>query len=680
MTETLGIGMIGYKFMGKAHSNAWRQAPQFFDLPLKPRLRMVCGREQEKVRAMASHWGWEKAVTDWRAVVDCPDVRVVDICAPNNTHREIALAALDAGKIVACEKPLAMNGPEAAVMAAAARRAGNANTVWFNYRRVPAIAFARQLIDEGRIGRVYHFRGLYLQDWTLDPSVPLLWRMDKDVAGSGVTGDLLSHIVDISNFLVDQSIVSLAATSRVFIEERERPEGGRAKVEIEDAAIFVCRYSGGAIGHFEATRFANGRKNANTFESQRRIRQPLFRSRGHEPPLVFRLPRPQARPGLARDFRLGGGASLHEKLVGARLRHRLRTHLYQPGRRSRLRHPLRRAHAAQLRRRPALPARARRRHASQFLGSLGECRAFGRPFVMKVSLGSWAFCFGPYSDHPVPFDTTAKRLSEAGYDGIEICGFPPHVTLDKFPSAASRAGLKRFLDSLRLGVSGYAADFSSASPVLAGNKQKYLDLFQRNLDLCAALGIPAIRADTVSGPFDVPPEDRAAAMDRLADVWRDAAALAQRAGIRLVWEFEPGFAFNKPSEILALHAQVDHPNFRLMFDTSHAYMCGVVGARQPGPKETLPGGVAQFLAMLDGRIGAIHLIDSDGTLHHDETSTHRPFGEGFIDFASLAPRLLAVPDIDWWCIDLCFWAGSWELVDSSLAFVRNLLRPQAAAG
>ncbi len=265
MTETLGIGMIGYKFMGKAHSNAWRQAPQFFDLPLKPRLRMVCGREKEKVQTMASRWGWEEAVTDWRAVVDCPDVRVVDICAPNNTHREIALAALAAGKIVACEKPLAMNGPEAAVMADAAR-AGSANTVWFNYRRVPAIAFARQLISEGRIGRVFHFRGLYLQDWTLDPSVPLLWRMDKDVAGSGVTGDLLSHIVDISHFLVDQSIVSLAATSRVFIEERERPEGGRSKVEIEDAAIFVCRYSGGAIGHFEATRFANGRKNANTFE------------------------------------------------------------------------------------------------------------------------------------------------------------------------------------------------------------------------------------------------------------------------------------------------------------------------------------------------------------------------------------------------------------------------------
>jgi predicted dehydrogenase len=266
MSESIGIGMIGYKFMGKAHSNAWRQAPQFFDSPLKPTLKIVCGRELAKVEKMASRWGWEKATTDWREVIDSPDVRIVDICSPNNTHHEIALAAIAAGKIVACEKPLAMNGAEAREMAAAARQSGNINTVWFNYRRVPAIAFAKQLIDEGRIGRVYHFRGLYLQDWTLDPGVPLVWRMDKSVAGSGVTGDLLSHIVDISHFLVDQRITSVAGTSRVFVGERDRPEGGKTKVEIEDAAIFVCRYSGGAIGHFEATRFANGRKNANTFE------------------------------------------------------------------------------------------------------------------------------------------------------------------------------------------------------------------------------------------------------------------------------------------------------------------------------------------------------------------------------------------------------------------------------
>jgi predicted dehydrogenase len=265
MSDSIGIGMIGYKFMGKAHSNAYRQVPQFFDQPVKPRLKVICGRDQAKVERMAQRWGWETAVADWRRVIDDPDVKIVDICSPNNTHHDVAIAAFEAGKIVACEKPLAMNGAEARAMAAAARKSGRINTVWFNYRRVPAIAFARQLIEEGRIGRVYHFRALYLQDWTLDPSVPLVWRMDKDVAGSGVTGDLLSHVVDISNYLAGE-IESVAATSRIFVGERERPEGGSAKVEIEDASIFVCKYANGAIGHFEATRFANGRKNGNIFE------------------------------------------------------------------------------------------------------------------------------------------------------------------------------------------------------------------------------------------------------------------------------------------------------------------------------------------------------------------------------------------------------------------------------
>ena len=263
--STIGVGMIGYKFMGKAHSNAWRQVTPFFEPSLTPQLKVVCGRERDKVERMAQRWGWERAVTDWRAVIEDPEVDIVDICSPNNTHREIALAALAAGKMVACEKPLAMNCAEAREMAAAARASGKTNAVWFNYRRVPAIAFARQLIDEGRIGRVYHFRALYLQDWTLDPTVPLVWRMDKDVAGSGVTGDLLSHIVDLSNYLAGE-ITSVAGASRIFVNERERPEGGRANVEIEDASVFVCRYANGALGHFEATRFANGRKNANTFE------------------------------------------------------------------------------------------------------------------------------------------------------------------------------------------------------------------------------------------------------------------------------------------------------------------------------------------------------------------------------------------------------------------------------
>jgi sugar phosphate isomerase/epimerase len=291
---------------------------------------------------------------------------------------------------------------------------------------------------------------------------------------------------------------------------------------------------------------------------------------------------------------------------------------------------------------------------------------------MKISLGSWAFSFGPYADRPVSFEDTAKRLSSAGYDGIEVCGFPPHITLDKYPSKESRAGLVRFLNDLNLGVSGYAADLTAANPAVA-DKQTYLDLFERNCEICADIGSPAIRVDTVAAPDSIAAGDYDAAFQRVADIWRAAAEVAQNHGIRLVWEFEPGFAFNKPSEVVAMHGRVAHSNFKVMFDTSHAYMCGVVGARQHGTKQTLTGGVSEFLKMLEGRIGHIHLIDSDGTLHNDETSTHRPFGEGYIDFAALRSQLLAVPGIEWWCIDLCFWPHSWELVEPSREFVSRLL-------
>jgi sugar phosphate isomerase/epimerase len=197
--------------------------------------------------------------------------------------------------------------------------------------------------------------------------------------------------------------------------------------------------------------------------------------------------------------------------------------------------------------------------------------------------------------------------------------------------------------------------------------------------MCVDIGSPSIRVDSVAAPGSIQDDDYQPAFDRLAAVWRDAASIAEKYGIRLVWEFEPGFAFNKPSEVVALHQRVHHTNFNVLFDTSHAYMCGVAGVRQRGRKETLAGGVPEFLHMLKGRIGAIHLIDSDGTLHGDETSRHRPFGEGFVDFKGLAPQLLAVPNIDWWCVDLCFWPGSWELVEPSLAFVENLLDRKTAA-
>ena len=292
---------------------------------------------------------------------------------------------------------------------------------------------------------------------------------------------------------------------------------------------------------------------------------------------------------------------------------------------------------------------------------------------MKISLGSWAFSFGPFADNPIPFEKTVERLSSAGYDGIEICGFPPHVTLDRYPDIESRRQLVRFIEDHKLGVSGYAADFTSVNPVAPGHKQKYLDLFHRNAQMCVDIGSPSIRVDTIAAPGSLDERDYQASFDRLADVWNAAAAIAQDAGIRLVWEFEPGFAFNKPSEVLSMHAKVAHANFRLLFDTSHAYMCAVAGARQHGARETLPAGVPEFLRRLEGRIGAIHLIDSDGSLYGDETSTHCPFGKGYIDFKSLAPKLLAVPNIEWWCIDTSFWPGSWDLVESSLAFVRRLL-------
>ncbi len=293
---------------------------------------------------------------------------------------------------------------------------------------------------------------------------------------------------------------------------------------------------------------------------------------------------------------------------------------------------------------------------------------------MKISLGSWAFSFGPYAGNPVPLEKIIERLAAAGYNGIELSGFPPHVALDDYPTTESRHNLAKLIEDHGLGISGYSADFSWVNPTSEGHKHKYLDLFRRHVDLCADLGSPLIRVDTVSAPGSVEDGDYRKSFDRVAETWHDAAAIAGDSGIRMAWEFEPGFIFNKPSEVLAMHKQVDHPNFKVIFDTCHAYMCGVVGARQHGPKEVLAGGVKEFLEKLSGRIGAIHLIDSDGTLHGDETSTHRPFGEGRIDFEGLTPRLLEVPDIEWWTIDMCFWAGSWELIGSSRRFVNKLLQ------
>jgi sugar phosphate isomerase/epimerase len=293
---------------------------------------------------------------------------------------------------------------------------------------------------------------------------------------------------------------------------------------------------------------------------------------------------------------------------------------------------------------------------------------------VKISLGSWAFSFGPYAGNPVPLDRIVERVAQAGYDGIELSGFPPHVALEDYPSKSSRQELVTFITDHGLGISGYSADFSWVNPTVEGQKHKYLDLFRRYIELCCDLSSPLIRVDSVSAPGSLDGSEYEKAFQRLAATWHDAAAIAAESGIRVAWEFEPGFIFNKPSEVLALHRQVDHANFRVMFDTCHAYMCGVVGARQYGAREVLAGGVKEFLEKLSGRIGAIHLIDSDATLHGDETSTHRPFGEGLIDFEALTPRLLEIPDIEWWTIDMCFWAGSWDLISTSRRYLSQLLQ------
>lgn len=271
MATPLNIGLIGYGFMGRAHSNAYRRVNQFFDLEYRPVMKAACARKQEKLKSFAENWGWESCETDWRRLIERKDIDAIDICSPNNTHHEIVMAAAQAGKMVLCEKPLAMNTAEGREMTEAVENAGVANMVWFNYRRVPAIALAKQLIDEDRVGRVFHYRAKYLQDWTISPKVPqggaTLWRLDVDVAGSGVTGDLLAHSIDTAMWLIGE-VDSVSAMTETFIKERElQDEPGKMKpVGIDDACAFLVRFKNGAMGTFESTRYARGRKNQNNLE------------------------------------------------------------------------------------------------------------------------------------------------------------------------------------------------------------------------------------------------------------------------------------------------------------------------------------------------------------------------------------------------------------------------------
>lgn len=266
------VGMIGYAFMGAAHSQAWRTVNHAFDLPLKAQMSVVCGRDPVAVAAAADRLGWDSFATDWREVVARDDIDLIDICTPGDTHAEIALAAIAAGKHVLCEKPLANTVAEAREMATAASLADVRTMCGFNYRRVPAVALMRDLISAGRIGRVRHVRASYLQDWIVDPSFPLVWRLRKEVAGSGALGDIGAHIIDMTQFVTGQSITSVTALTSTFIKQRPLPSASAGlsatassqtgEVTVDDAALFLARLDGGAVGSYEATRFATGRKNA----------------------------------------------------------------------------------------------------------------------------------------------------------------------------------------------------------------------------------------------------------------------------------------------------------------------------------------------------------------------------------------------------------------------------------
>jgi len=265
LAPSIGVGMVGYAFMGRAHSQAWRTVDRAFDVPLRPRLAAICGRDEVATRIAADRLGWAAVETDWRALIARDDVQLIDIVAPGNVHAPIAIAALQAGKHVLCEKPLANTLAEATAMAAAADAAfpgGARAMVGFNYRRVPALALARRLIEQGRIGTVRHVRAVYLQDWLVDPDSPLTWRLQAEQAGSGALGDLGAHIVDLARFLTGDEIVGVSAVSATFTGERPLADGsGTGPVTVDDAVVFSARFGSGALGSFEATRYAAGRKN-----------------------------------------------------------------------------------------------------------------------------------------------------------------------------------------------------------------------------------------------------------------------------------------------------------------------------------------------------------------------------------------------------------------------------------
>jgi sugar phosphate isomerase/epimerase len=284
--------------------------------------------------------------------------------------------------------------------------------------------------------------------------------------------------------------------------------------------------------------------------------------------------------------------------------------------------------------------------------------------MKRISIGTWAYSIGPYANNPVPFEEVVDRLAALGFDGVELGGFPPHPNPDDLTTRSQREEVTALIKSKGLEWSGLAANLWGEKLINTDDTSKYVAEFDKNIAFCKDLGIDCIRVDTVQPPTIFDEVDADTARKRVVDTWKVCAAKAADSGVRVVWEFEPGFAFNKPSDIERILGEVNHPNFTVEFDTCHAHMVAGVGARQPGQKETLPGGALELAQRLRGKIGHVHVIDSDGTLHDDETSTHAPIGDGILDL----PTLLAELDsgglpTDWWCIDLCFWPDAWAVTE-----------------
>lgn len=268
--KTLNVGMVGYGFMGRAHSNAWRRVSNFFDTGYQPVLKAVAARDRAKAQAFADMWGYESVETDWRKLVQRNDIDAIDICVPNDLHAEIAIAAAKAGKMILCEKPLARDAKEAMPMVRAVEKAGVPNTVWYNYRRIPAVTLIKQVVDEGKLGKIFHYRASFLQDWTINPDVPQggagTWRLDVKAAGSGVTGDLLAHCIDTAIW-INGGISRVSAMTETFVKERMHAvTKKKEKVGIDDAAAVLARYANGSMGIFESTRYARGHKALYTLE------------------------------------------------------------------------------------------------------------------------------------------------------------------------------------------------------------------------------------------------------------------------------------------------------------------------------------------------------------------------------------------------------------------------------